>query len=75
MAWRVVFGCGDVIAILLPTRAFTSVDLPVLGRPTMATKPDRNSLTRQVSHLKAETNSIASATDVTTSAERSPMSR
>jgi hypothetical protein len=34
-----VFGWWEVITILLPTRAFTSVDFPTFGRPTMATKP------------------------------------
>ena len=63
------------MATLLPTNALTRVDLPVFGRPTIATKPDRNSLTRQVSHLYVLTNSIASATEVTTSATRSPIRR
>ena len=43
IAWREVFGCGEVITTLLPTKALTRVDFPVFGRPTMATKPDRNS--------------------------------
>ena len=50
MAWRVVLGCGEVIAILLPTSALMRVDFPVLGRPTIATKPERNSLMRLFSH-------------------------
>ena len=43
IVWRVVCGREDVIAILLPTSALVSVDLPVLGRPTKHTKPERNS--------------------------------
>ena len=39
---RVVCGFGLTIASLLPTRAFNSVDLPTLGRPTRTTKPQRN---------------------------------
>ena len=50
MAWRVVFGCGDVIAILLPTRALIRVDFPVLGRPTIATNPERKLLMSLFSH-------------------------
>jgi hypothetical protein len=36
--------CGRllVIAILLPTSAFISVDLPTFGRPTKQAKPDLN---------------------------------
>ena len=40
---RVVCGRFDVIATLVPTSAFVSVDLPVFGRPTKQTKPERNS--------------------------------
>jgi hypothetical protein len=40
-----VLGCGEVMAILRPTKALMRVDFPVFGRPTIATKPDRNSLT------------------------------
>ena len=50
IAWRVVLGCGDVIAILLPTSALMRVDFPVLGRPTIATKPERKSLMNLFSH-------------------------
>ena len=52
IACRVVLGCGDVIAIFEPTRALMRVDLPVFGRPTMATKPERNSLTDIFSHQR-----------------------
>jgi hypothetical protein len=40
--WRVV--CGRLVTMLTlrPTSALTSVDLPTLGRPTTATKPQRN---------------------------------
>jgi len=41
MAWRVVCGTGVMIATLWPTTALSSVDLPTLGRPTMAQNPDR----------------------------------
>ena len=44
MVCRVVCGRIDVIATLVPTRAFVSVDFPVLGRPTKHTKPERNSV-------------------------------
>ena len=39
---RVVCGLGLTIANLLPTKAFNKVDLPTFGRPTSATKPQRN---------------------------------
>lgn len=38
---RVVCGTGAVMAILWPTRRFTSADLPTLGRPARTTKPER----------------------------------
>src|SRR5512138_1849447 len=41
---RVVCGLGETAAIFCPNSAFTSVDLPTLGRPMMATKADRNSV-------------------------------
>ena len=41
MACRVVCGFDDVMAILPPTMALVSVDLPVLGRPTKQAKPER----------------------------------
>ena len=41
MRWRVVLGRADVIDTLVPTIRLTSVDLPTLGRPTTATKPER----------------------------------
>src|SRR5699024_1060168 len=41
IARRVVCGLVDVIATFSPTRALVSVDLPTLGRPTRATKPER----------------------------------
>ena len=55
------------------------VDFPVFGRPTMATKPERKSLIDVFSHLEVGSytngviNSSASATDVTSSALRSPI--
>src|SRR5918999_3292278 len=39
MRRRVVFGTAEVIATLSPHSAFTSVDLPTLGRPATATNP------------------------------------
>src|ERR1700746_2523029 len=44
MRFRVVCGFGETIATLRPTRVLTSVDLPALGRPTIATKPDLNGM-------------------------------
>jgi len=40
MRLRVVWGLGETMATFWPTRVLTSVDLPALGRPTIATKPD-----------------------------------
>ena len=40
-ARRVVWGLSEVMAILLPTKAFSSVDLPALGRPTKQANPER----------------------------------
>ncbi|CFN74206.1 Uncharacterised protein [Bordetella pertussis] len=42
MRWRVVWALRDTIDILVPISALVRVDLPTLGRPTMATKPARN---------------------------------
>src|ERR1035441_7800962 len=42
MRLRVVWGTGVTIETLDSTSAFTSVLLPALGRPTMATNPDLN---------------------------------
>src|SRR6266849_1025781 len=41
MRFRVVCGFDVTIAIFCPTRWFSSVDFPALGRPTMAAKPAR----------------------------------
>ena len=38
---RVVCTLGETMLTLEPTSALTSVDLPALGAPTMATKPAR----------------------------------
>ena len=38
---RVVCATGEVIATFSPTSWFTSVDLPTLGRPIRAMKPER----------------------------------
>jgi hypothetical protein len=40
-ARRVVCGFSLVMTILVPTRAFVSVDLPAFGRPTKQQNPDR----------------------------------
>ncbi len=37
----VVCGRLEVMATFVPTNALVSVDLPVLGRPTKQTNPDR----------------------------------
>src|SRR5262245_21958612 len=44
MFCRVVCGLRDVMLIFCPTSALSSVDLPALGRPTIATKPPRCSI-------------------------------
>jgi len=36
MRWRVVCGLRDVMLSFCPTSRLSSVDLPTLGRPTMA---------------------------------------
>ena len=41
MAWRVVWALWEVMASFRPRMRFSSVDLPTLGRPTMATWPQR----------------------------------
>jgi len=41
IARRVVCGLSETIATFWPTIALTSVDLPTLGRPASAMKPDR----------------------------------
>ena len=41
MRWRVVCALREVMLIFCPTKAFSSVDLPTLGLPTIATKPQR----------------------------------
>ena len=38
---RVVWATGDVIATFSPTSWFTRVDLPTLGLPISAMKPER----------------------------------
>lgn len=40
MRLRVVWGLGETMATFWPTRVLTNVDLPALGRPTMAMNPD-----------------------------------
>ena len=38
---RVVCGLSDTMLTFWPTSAFSSVDLPTLGRPASVTKPER----------------------------------
>ena len=40
MRFRVVWGLGVTMATFSPTRAFSRVDFPTLGRPTMLIKPE-----------------------------------
>src|SRR5215510_6339962 len=40
--YRVVCGLLEVMVTFCPTRAFTRVDFPTLGRPTTAIVPQRN---------------------------------
>ena len=42
MRWRVVCALSEVMLIFCPTSAFSSVDLPTFGRPTIATRPQRD---------------------------------
>ena len=42
MRLRVVCGLFETMATFWPTRRFTRVDFPTLGRPTTVTKPARN---------------------------------
>src|SRR6266566_5574974 len=41
MRWRVVWGLGETMLTLAPTRRLSSVDLPTLGRPNSVTNPLR----------------------------------
>src|SRR5665647_3882386 len=45
MRWRVVCALRDVMLIFWPTSALSKVDLPTLGLPTMAIRPQRCSPT------------------------------
>src|SRR5213592_2056976 len=47
MRLRVVCGLGVTMATLAPTSAFSSVDLPTFGRPTMAAYPARWAILRR----------------------------
>src|SRR5271157_5662628 len=44
MRLRVVCGLRVTMASFSPTSAFSSVDLPALGRPMMETNPERNAM-------------------------------
>ena len=41
MRWRVVCALREVMLIFCPTRALSKVDLPTLGLPTIAIRPQR----------------------------------
>src|SRR6187402_1600904 len=45
MRFRVVCGLWVTMAIFSPRRAFSRVDLPALGRPTIETNPERSGIT------------------------------
>src|SRR5271156_2321435 len=51
MRLRVVCGLGETMATFWPTRVLTSVDLPALGRPTIATKPDLKGMDLRIVRL------------------------
>src|SRR5690242_8531302 len=53
---RVVCGWFATIATFCPTSAFSSVDLPAFGRPTMETNPDLNGLSMRDGFRLAEAN-------------------
>jgi hypothetical protein len=38
--WRVVWGTAETMLIFALSKALSMVDLPALGRPIIATKPD-----------------------------------
>jgi len=54
MRLRVVWGLRVTMASFSPTSAFSSVDLPALGRPMMETKPERNAISPDLSGLEAD---------------------
>jgi ribosomal protein S27AE len=58
IVWRVVWGRSEVIATFAPTRAFVSVDLPVLGRPTKQAKPERCSVTARFSPTRVRMDDV-----------------
>src|SRR5580704_3290942 len=53
MRSRVVCGVGETMATVRPTRVLTRVDLPALGRPTIATKPDLNAMKKNCTPIRA----------------------
>jgi hypothetical protein len=57
---RVVCTLRETIVTLEPTSALTSVDLPTLGAPISATKPQRVAV---AGHLRGESSIIAAAAD------------
>src|SRR5690554_2027215 len=61
--WRVVWGLREVMLSFCPRIWFSSVDLPTLGRPTIATKPQRLSgfSGRVISFIRVSPRQVASA--------------
>src|SRR5271156_4545075 len=51
MRLRVVWGLGETMATFWPTWVLTSVDLPALGRFTIATNPDLKGMDQQIVRL------------------------
>jgi hypothetical protein len=49
MLMRVVWGLGDVMESFRPKREFNRVDLPTLGKPAMATLPQRKGISNAIS--------------------------
>jgi hypothetical protein len=69
IARRVVCGRLLVIATLLPTRAFMSVDLPTFGRPAKHANPDlKSAAARRVPPYAAWSDAVGAA-GVRTAAE------
>src|SRR5713226_10779277 len=67
---RVVCGLGLTLASLAPTKAFSNVDLPTFGRPTKATKPQRNCSSGEDVGVCRVTNLLVLTVFVVTTASR-----
>src|SRR5690606_19681089 len=59
--WRVVCALRETMDSLAPIRAFAKVDLPTLGRPTIATYPQRKGVLICVPGSKRRASSAACA--------------